>query len=266
MPLELGFKAIDEAVLLGAEWISITGGEPLLYSDMATTLIEYASRKGCRTEIVSNGFWAETPRAAQELLERLDAAGLEALNLSIDDFHQEYVTLSSLRYAYEAAKSLGIKIILLTTTTKNNRITAETIPGLLGDEKIQVLGASRVRDPNALLVETPVTPVEPVKNIHDYEYTLITRLQCGEVLRDIGVGPGGDIYPCCGPLASKLSLGNINETSLKAMLDKAERDPFFVPLMEGVEVSGAFTSKCHACISLVENRYNPLFKYTSTGF
>ena len=252
IPLELGIKAIDEAAKLGAEWISLTGGEPFLEPALVSAFIKHASESGLKTEIVSNGYWANSIQEATRILEPLKDLGLDALNLSIDDFHQEHTPISSIKNAYWAAQGLGIKLIIMTTTTKNNNVTAETLPELLGDKKIQVLGGKRVHDPHALLITTPVTPVGRGLDIAEHDYTLFSEVKCSEVLRDLGLGPDGSVYPCCGPLASKITLGNINEKPLNIILEEAEQKPFYASIREGTTISGAFTSKCHACLSLRE--------------
>ena len=249
---ELGIKAINETAKLGAEWVSLTGGESMLEPELVSYFIKHASELGLKTEIVSNGYWATSIQEANRLLKPLKDLGLDALNLSIDDFHQEYIPLTSVKNAYWAAQGLGIKIILMVTTTKNNKITANTIPELLEDDKIQIMGSQRIRDPHALLIETPVTPAGRGKDITDHDYTLISEVKCSEILRDIGIGPDGSVYPCCGPLATKITLGNINEKSLKKILEEAEQNQFCASIREGVPVSGAFTSKCHVCLSLME--------------
>ncbi len=252
MSLELAQRAIDEAKQLGASWVSLTGGEPFLEPKLLSELIQYASSAGLNTEAVTNGFWAETIPDAKERLSSLRMHGLDVLNLSLDDFHREYIPVSSVRNAFNAAKELGIKTVIMTTTARNSEITADTAPELLQDENIQVLGRPRVRDPSALLIETHITPVGRGANITDHDYTLITEVKCGEALRDIGIGPNGDVYPCCGPLANKITLGNINDSSLKTILEKAERNPLMESIRKGANISGPFTSKCHACYSLAE--------------
>lgn len=252
MSIDIGIKAIHEAAELGAEWISLTGGEPFLEPDLLKRLINYANETGLKTEVVSNGFWAETPEKAESTLVPLRRLGLTVLNLSIDDFHQEYISIATVKNAYDAAKKLGLKIIIMTTTSKNNKITAEKIPELLQDDKILNIGGPLVRDPISLLIETPITPAGRGKPIKDLEYTLITEVKCQEALRDIGIGPDGTVYPCCGPLATRISLGNINDSSLKDILDKADQNDFMGSIKKGVPLSGAYTSRCHACVSLLE--------------
>lgn len=250
MSQHLGKRAIDEAAMLGAEWVSLTGGEPFLEMELLESLVEYASSKELKTEVVSNGYWAETPEIAERILSSLKDLGLDVLNLTIDDFHQEFVAMETVREAYKAAQELGLKVVIMTTTSKDNAITRETIPKLLDDTEIQIIGESRIHDPHALLIETPITPAGRGANISELEYTLIPSVRCREALTDIGIEPTGEVYPCRGPLASKVILGNINEASLSTILDEAWKDPFYSSLREGVKVEGAFTSKCHACLSV----------------
>ena len=123
MDLKLGLKAINEAARLGVEWISFTGGEPFLELNLLEELVDYSTYIGMKTEVVSNGYWAKTPAIAAQVLESLRKRGLDVLNLSIDDFHQEQVPINNVRNAYNTALKLGIKIVIMTTTTKNNKIT-----------------------------------------------------------------------------------------------------------------------------------------------
>jgi radical SAM protein with 4Fe4S-binding SPASM domain len=250
MSLSLGLKAIDEAAELGVEWVSLTGGEPFLETELLENLVEHANHLGLNTEIVTNGYWATTPEKVEKTLEPLVKKGLNVLNLSLDDFHQEYVSLAYVRNAFDAALSLKLRVVIMTTINKNNKITAEIIPRLLRDPKIQVIGTPKIREHHALLIETPITPAGRAEKIPKHEYRLITSMKCDEALRDIGIGPKGEVYPCCGPLASKVTLGNVNDSSLRRILEDASDTAFFKGLKEGVRVSGAFTSKCHACLSL----------------
>jgi len=252
MPIELGMKAIKEAADLGAKWVSITGGEPLLEPEITQNYVKYATGLGMSTEIVTNGFWAETKKAAIKTLDALKVQGLDILNLSLDDFHQEFIPYQSVKNACMAAKSLGLNFIIMTTTTKNNEIKINTIKETLKELKIQVLGGPRIRDPDALLIETPVTPTGRASKLLEFESLLISEVKCGKVLQDIGVGPDGSVYPCCSALGSKKVLGNLNKASLESIIEKAYKDPFYSSIMEGVDVSGSFTSKCHACTSLCE--------------
>lgn len=70
--------------------------------------------------MVTNAFWAYSLKAAEEKLKRLKEAGLHLINISIDKFHQEFVPIQWVRNAIDAAKSLGIEIILGSVITKGD--------------------------------------------------------------------------------------------------------------------------------------------------
>jgi MoaA/NifB/PqqE/SkfB family radical SAM enzyme len=117
--------------------------------ELLENLVKYANKKGLKTEIVSNGYWAETAEVAVTFLKHLKKSGLAVLNLSVDDFHQEFILVSHVRNAFKAAVSLGVKVLVMTTTAKNNVINVDTIPELLQDTNIQLIGAPQIPDPHA---------------------------------------------------------------------------------------------------------------------
>ena len=238
---------INEAVTLGAKWISFSGGEPFLEYDSLKELITLSSENGLNTEVVSNGFWGETREEALGTLEPLITAGLDVLNLSVDDFHCEFLPFETLKNTYWAAVELGVKIVLMVSTGKDNQITSESLPELLEDDRVQVAGKRRILNPNAVLFETQFTPIG---RGNDLKHNLVpfTEIRCNDVLRDIGVAPNGDVLPCCGPLSTRNVLGNINEEGLSLILDRAGRGPRYKRIREGFKVDSRYSSKCHACV------------------
>lgn len=247
MPRRLAEKAIQEARSLGAEWVSLTGGEPFLEPDLLQGLIAYAHENGLKTEVVTNGFWGESLETAKNELRSLIDAGLDVLNLSIDDFHEEYLSIEKVRNAYLGAVELGLKVVLMVSTSPDSRLTSDTIPPLLGDDLVQIPGKTRIRNPNAVLFETQFTPVGRGAGL-SYVPSLFTRVKCSEVLRDIGVKPNGDVLPCCGPLGTAIPLGNLPEDSLESILEKARNNPRLTRIQDGFDVDGRYSSKCHACL------------------
>ncbi len=247
MPRDIALKAIHEAKILGAEWVSFSGGEPFLEQSLLTELVEAAHELGIKTEAVTNGFWGESGDYVKKVLTPLVDSGLDVLNLSIDDFHNEFISVEQVRNAYWGAIELGLKMVLMVSKGRKPQIITETVPELLGDTQIQVLGKARLNNPNAVVFETQFTPVGRGVEL-EYEPVLITSLQCHEVLRDIGVKPNGDVLPCCGPLGSLETIGNLNEESLESMLNRANKNPRLVKIRAGFDLHGCYSSKCHACV------------------
>ena len=247
MPRQTAQRVINESLSLGAEWVSFSGGEPFLEHDLLKELVTLSSGKGLKTEVVTNGFWGKTKEEAYSALKPLIEAGLDVLNLSVDDLHGEYVPIESVRNAYWAAVDLGLKIVLMVSTGRDSGITSGSLPELLGDDRIQLAGKSRIINPTAVIFETQFTPIGRGADLN-YDPVLFTEVRCNEVLRDIGIAPNGDIMPCCGPLGTKTVLGNINDEGLGVILDRAGRDPRHKRIREGLKVEGSYSSRCHACV------------------
>jgi MoaA/NifB/PqqE/SkfB family radical SAM enzyme len=244
---------IDQACALGARWVSFTGGEPFLERWLLLNLVAYASRRGLYTEAVTNCNWAKSQAQAVETLRPLAEAGLTALNMSVDGFHQEQIPLERVRHCFEAAKELGLKPVFMVATWKDSAITAGTLPALMGDQGIQVMGEPRKPHPSALAMETPFTPVGRGARVEAANRGMgAATIRCGAVLADIGVTPGGDVLPCCGPLACRedAAIGNVEDEPLREILTRARHDGRFTRILEGFDAGSGYASRCDACYKL----------------
>jgi hypothetical protein len=256
---------IDKASRLPSiEWISITGGEPMLHPSLVEGLIAYASGHGLKTELVTNCSWATTHDKSIGTLKRLRDAGLDALNISADDFHQDTIPFERVKYSYEAGKSLGIKMVLMTTLKKNSYLKIKEVSRLLGDE----LASPRSTDISAysaIGIESGFIPVGRGALIPRDEWYLgggsLTG-GCDAVLRDIGVKPSGEVIPCCSASASLSGfvLGDLKDWDLEEMLaDVWDRDFFKVLKEKGpmgllkIQPKGIFVDKCHLCSEVLRS-------------
>lgn len=244
MSRELAERIIRES---DAQWISFTGGEPFLEYESLLNLTHFAHNSGLKTEVVTNGYWAEDRETAKKVLTPLLDAGLDVLNLSVDDYHQEFVPLENVKNAYWAAVDLGLKIVLMVSKGRDTKISKENFRELIGDDLIQDPEGSRLINPHSVIFETQFTPIGRGVGL-EYEPQLFTNLRCGEALRDIGVMPNGDVLPCCGPLGTKITLGNLNEEPLESILSRAENYPRITRIRDGFTIEGCYSSKCHACL------------------
>jgi MoaA/NifB/PqqE/SkfB family radical SAM enzyme len=242
----------------GARWVSFTGGEPFLEYDLLHQLIRFASVLNLKSETVTNCFWGETVAKSKEHLEPLVDAGLDVLNISVDDFHQEHISLDNIKNCYQAAVDLGVKIVILVVTHYHSVLNKDKIKEVLKDDHIQVLGSKKVGDAHALLIETPFYPIGRGASI-DQDLLILGQSNivgsCKEVLCDVGIDPSGIVYPCCGPLSclSSMSIGNLNESSLDEILEAAWQINFFKQLRSGgppelvSNLNRQYTDRCHAC-------------------
>src|SRR5499427_5538676 len=91
VPLEEMKKRLDILADMGASIITISGGEPLLHPDL-DGIIRHIRRRGMIAGMITNGFLLN-----QERIERLNQAGLEHLQISIDNTVPDEVSKKSLK-------------------------------------------------------------------------------------------------------------------------------------------------------------------------
>jgi len=254
------------------EWVSFTGGEPFLMPETLRNLIMYTSEKGLKTECVTNCSWAESGERAENILKRLVDAGLDFINLSADDFHQRHIPFSRIRNCYEAAKKIGLRMVIMCAVSKSSELTVDRIARLLGEDDIRIIGGEEIEAPAALAVETGFLPVGRGEAIPESEWVVGREPAdgpCGAVLRDVAIAPGGVLLPCCsvaGVLGS-VRLGNVGKESLGALISKAwGRDVFRVLSQEGpaglrrrmdLEERVDYVNRCHACVDALRRLGTP---------
>jgi len=245
------------------EWISFTGGEPFLLPILMEELVSYASGKRLRTECVTNGYWAETPEKSEEKLKTLKEAGLDVVNISADDFHQEFVPFENVQNCFEAAKGLGLKTVVMSAARAGGFLRLTEIINRLGPDEIRTLGKEEsIEGLSAIAVESGFIPVGRGTALSREEWLIgMSPIDgpCRLVLRDIGINPDGELLACCSA-ASVLKwgrLGNVVEKDIGELLSKASSQPLFKILAEygptrlgdslGIKWRDGFISRCHLC-------------------
>jgi MoaA/NifB/PqqE/SkfB family radical SAM enzyme len=263
MTLEEASSYIDQArEIPTVEWISFTGGEPFLLPDMLKDLIGYASDRGLRTECVTNCFWAESEERALGLLQRLEGAGLDAINISADDFHQRHIPFERVKNCYSAASRLGLKTVIMCAAARSSSLRIKDVIQGLGDEGIHDIRDGKPRTPvSALAVETGFVPVGRASDIPEEEWLIgdgPVEGPCGDFLRDIGISPSGDVLPCCSAagIVEGAILGNAKERKLTEIIEEAIDYPLFWTLStEGPYtlaerlglMNKGYVNRCHLC-------------------
>jgi hypothetical protein len=270
MTLDEAKGYIDQASSIpSVEWISFTGGEPFLLLGLLNELVGYASAKGLRTECVTNCSWAETPAKTEESLKSLRASGLDVVNISADDFHQEFVPFENVRNCFEAAKSLGLKTVIMSTAQAGGALRLAEIINRLGSDEVGTLGDEKSRKGlSAIAVETGFIPVGRAAELPRDKWLIgesPTEGPCRLVLRDIGIDPGGELLACCSAASflARGRLGSVDETGIQQLLDDAgERSLFKIlsgqgpsSLAEslGIRGRGGFVSRCHLCYEVLKD-------------
>ncbi len=91
VPLEEMRRRLDTLAGMGTSIITISGGEPLMHPEM-DEIIRHIRRRGIIAGMITNGFFLN-----KERIEQLNAAGLEHLQISIDNAMPDEVSKKSLK-------------------------------------------------------------------------------------------------------------------------------------------------------------------------
>lgn len=91
VPVRDLFQRIDKLADLGTSIISMSGGEPLLHPEL-DDLIGRVRSQGCISGMITNGYLLTPDR-----IKRLNRAGLEHMQISIDNIQPDDVSKKSLK-------------------------------------------------------------------------------------------------------------------------------------------------------------------------
>jgi len=91
VPTDVMIERLDQLAALGATIITISGGEPLLHPDL-DRIVAHIRRCGMIAGMITNGYLLTAER-----IERLNRAGLDHLQISIDNVLPDEVSKKSLK-------------------------------------------------------------------------------------------------------------------------------------------------------------------------
>jgi MoaA/NifB/PqqE/SkfB family radical SAM enzyme len=91
LPLEVAFRRVDRLAALGTTIITLSGGEPLLHPDLEQ-IVRRIRRHGILAGLITNGYLLTPQR-----IDHLNRAGLDHLQISIDNVQPDEVSRKGLR-------------------------------------------------------------------------------------------------------------------------------------------------------------------------
>ncbi|HVJ55681.1 MAG TPA: radical SAM protein [Aliidongia sp.] len=125
VPLKDLLARIDHLASLGTASITFTGGEPLLHPELDQA-IRAARRHGMIVTMITNGF-----RLTQSWIDRLNAAGLQGMQISIDNLKPDEISMKSLH-------SVERKLGLLAKSAKF-KVNVNSVLGVSGERTQDVV-------------------------------------------------------------------------------------------------------------------------------
>ncbi|HKV47395.1 MAG TPA: radical SAM protein [Candidatus Acidoferrales bacterium] len=102
VPLEEMFRRIDRLGKMGTAIITISGGEPLLHPDLDAVISRIRRNGAAMAGMITNGYLLTADR-----IEKLNRAGLEYLQISIDNAMPDEVSKKSLKVLDQKLKLLA---------------------------------------------------------------------------------------------------------------------------------------------------------------
>jgi MoaA/NifB/PqqE/SkfB family radical SAM enzyme len=91
VPLPLMLARIDKLAELGTSMITISGGEPLMHPEL-DRMVLHMRRRGIVASVITNGYYL-----SREWIARFNRAGLDYLQISIDNVEPDERSMKSLR-------------------------------------------------------------------------------------------------------------------------------------------------------------------------
>ncbi len=208
----------SETAAKSGQHLGISGGEPFLNYPLLLDVVDFASQRGFRVSVTTNGFWARSVEIAIEKLRPLRVRGLSAMSISRSPFHARFIPVDRVRNTLEAAAELGLRIHIKAVVTRSFPLS-RLLAGL--DD-----AAARA---DALVQTIPVYPFgrasEKVPESELYLRPGIPMLPCpGPALT---INPAGVAMPCCNPggEGDLLRLGNVRDQGLAELRQRFHQDP-----------------------------------------
>jgi len=200
--------------------LSLTGGEPFYDIEKLKKLVIFGKENGLIVSVVTNAFWAYTPKEAVKILQELSA--IKMLAISADVYHQEAIPFKRVKNAILAAKECGIPYnIHICTENENNEGYKEILNKLLELTEIDNINTA---------VTFPAGRALKKIGLLRYQTTDDPPLSACSAASSPIIFPDGRVIACIGPVidlssSHPLLLGNLHENSLNKILDKSELNP-----------------------------------------
>ena len=266
MELKEAKQYVTDAKALDTEIVCITGGEPMLYPNLAKKIISECSRLSFpEIWLFTNGFWAHDMFKTRAIVEELRSLGLTKMFFSIDFFHQSYVPIESVKNAIEASLEASLEVSIdarfIGEPNRENKFNSATRSNLkfLGNllSKVEVIKAQPMFIGRAAESLTKHVKMKPLSEILNEKCPGAWAGGTLESPLGVDVDEFGFVTICPG-----LSIGNTREVSLRKIIEEYDYRGFAViavlhdggmeGLMNLASENGfvpkeAYVNGCHFC-------------------
>ena len=226
MDKEIIKRYIDEGAALGTlKVFSYTGGEVFLYPDLLLEVVKYGYEKyGIKSTTVSNGFWAADINKGREMMRKMKDAGLMAVRLSADNYHQKYVNAQTLKNAIIILTELQMLSAVTVMDLKGRSNIINTIDRLRPEiYMVKNVSYYPLHLPEAVLANPEVKEtLDDLENPTSWDEAYCVDAGSVQLYTD------GYMYKCCSQFSfemPQMRIGKIGETTLEQAQKAMNRDP-----------------------------------------
>jgi hypothetical protein len=241
-------RVIDDAAKIESlEWVYFEGGEPFLYFPLMNEGLRLAKKKGFKTGVVTNAYFATSVEDAELWLSPLCASEISDLSISDDAFHSSEPEDSPAKCALVAAKRLGMPVDSIcidgpAVAYENDSEASKGQPVVGGGARFRGRAVDKL---------TEGLPTRPWQELNECPH---------EDLRTPGrvhLDSYGNVQVCQG-----LGIGNMWEVPLSRLLEEYDADdhPITGPLARGgpamlarelgISHRDEYVDACHFCYLL----------------
>lgn len=195
-------------------YVVLTGGEiTLLHEDLIDS-IKLLTSLGLGSRIVTNGHWGRSDKSASRWAAQLKDSGLNELNLSTGDEHQEWVPFESVARAAYYALTMGLVTLIVVEGQDNATFKIDSINE---NEHIKKIYADDELRRNFILISNIWMPFHQDGNFTS-DKSEKKREGCDNIFENFVINPYGHLMSCCGltmEYIPELKVGNAYKDSLR---------------------------------------------------
>jgi len=215
MALNRAEAIIQEMARSDVTGISFTAGEPLLFLEDLTHLIQLCNENDIYSRIVTNGFWAKTREHSDSVVSGLKRSGLSQLRISFSRWHQKHISQENIVNAASSCKKYGLDyfISFVTDFSKQN----DSLEQFLRDNDLKFF-------PEPLIYFGRAGKFDRSSISTDYQPNTCSM--------NPYLSPELDMFACC-DAGNRFTgtdfffLGNLKDHSIDALFKKKERNVLF---------------------------------------
>ncbi len=226
------------------DWIYIEGGEPVLYYPILLWGLREARKEGFKTGFITNAYWATSIEDAKEWLKPISEIGISQAVISDDLFHYSREEENLSKYAFEAAKELGVPFSNISIEQPKEYMSQKEWKGKpVRDGAVLFKG----RPVEKLVEGLPRRPWQEFDKCLDEDFSDQKRVH---------IDPFGYVHLCQG-----VTMGNMKRTPLFQMFKQFDpyKHSICGPILRGgpaelvreyhVDHEESYVDECHLCYS-----------------